>query len=363
MNSPASRGRSLFLSLVVFAFSWSGLVRARTVVDGAGRTLTLPDQVLRVYATSPVGLMMLYSAAPDKVVGWNYQMGEQEKKYILPSLHGLPVLGGWFGESGRGNRETLLAAKPDLVLSIGMFDATAIDFADRLQNQLGVPVFVDSGKLADTAEAYERLGQALGVPERTQPLADQARRILARTREIAARVPPTAKPRIYYAEGLRGLQTDTQGSMHTEPLDFLGIQNVATGAATSGYGRISVSLEQVIAWAPDCILICPEKGPAGEVWRPEWLADPAWKAVPAVAKGRLLIVPPAPFNWFDRPPSPARLMGLQWLCATLWPEEAAIDLVTETRSFYRLFYHYEMSEAEAREMLRLSTPTGPDLFP
>lgn len=340
----------------------AGLTAAATVTvkDGAGRTLTLPVKITRAYATSPVAIMMLYSLAPEKMVGWNYKLGAAERHYILPAVRDLPALGGWFGENGKGNRETLLASRPDVILSIGNDSRTAVDFADRLQDQVGIPVYVDTGSLSATAETYERLGALLGVPERAKPLAEYARRALADAKAFAAALRPEDRKRVYYAEGMRGLQTDTAGSMHTEALDLLGVTNVAAGQATSGFGRIPVSLDQVIAWQPEVILACPEKSNPDGSWRPEWLADPGWDRVPAVVTGRIFVVPGAPFNWLDRPPSAARLLGLKWLQWAVWPETAKFDLVEETRTFYRLFFHYDLSRAEAEQMVagsKLAKPT------
>jgi len=266
------------------------------------------------------------------------------------------VLGGWFGENGKGNRETLLAAKPDVILSIGYNDRTSVEFADRLQAQVGIPVVVASGTLEDSAATYELIGNLCGAPEQAKTLASYCRRALSEAKTFAAAIPPEQRLRVYYAEGLRGLQTDTKGSMHTEVLDVVGAENVAQGAATSGFGRASVSLEQVIAWKPDAILVCPEKlNPDGN-WQPEWLGAHEWNQVKAVANGRVYVIPGAPFNWFDRPPAPSRFLGLKWVEWVLYPDRVKFDLVAETREFYRLFYHYDLSETEARTLLDASRP-------
>ena len=327
-----------------------------TVTDGAGRTLQVPEKIERAYVTSPVGAVLLYTLAPERLVGWNYKLGAGERHFLLPSVHDLPALGGWFGENGKGNRETLLAARPDIVLSIGYNDPTALDFADRLQGQVGIPVFVASGRMLDTAATYELIGRLLGVPERGKLLADYARRSFAEAKALADSVPVAERPTVYYAEGLRGLQTDSRGSMHTEPLDYNGIENVAALAETSGFGRASVSLDQIIAWKPQVILACPEKTRPDGSWTPEWLADPSWRQVPAVANGRVYLIPGAPFNWLDRPPSASRVLGVKWLLWMLYPDRVKFDMVAETREFYRLFYWYEMDETEARALLAASRP-------
>jgi len=359
MRSSSQLTDSLRVSFLFIAFFFAlTLGRAEdaniSVVDGAGRTLLVPAKIGRVYATSPVAIVMIYSLTPERMVGRNYKLGQAERRFILPAVRDLPALGGWFGENGKGNRETLLASKPDVILSIGYNDKTSIDFADRLQQQVGIPVFVASGRMADTAATYELLGTLLGVPERAKQLADYCRNALKEAKALADSVPPAERPRVYYAEGLRGVQTDTKGSMHTEPLDFLGVENVAQGEATSGFGRSEVSLDRVITWKPDVILACPEKVRPDGSWMPEWLRDPTWRAVPAVANGRVYLIPGAPFNWFDRPPSAARMLGVKWLLWVLYPDRVKFDMLAETREFYRLFYHYDLSEAEARAILDAS---------
>ncbi len=352
LNGPTK----LILMALVFSIFAPTAGATVTVVDGAGRSLQVPARIERAYVTSPVGAVLLYTLAPDRLVGWNSKLGAAEKHFLLPSVHDLPTLGGWFGENGKGNRETLLAARPDVILSIGYNDPTAIDFANRLQQQLGIPVFLASGRMLDTAATYELVGDLLGVPERAKSLAVYTRRAFAAAKTLAESVPPAARPTVYYAEGLRGLQTDSTESMHTEPLDFLGLENVAALAETSGFGRAPVSLDQVIAWQPQVILACPERAQRDGSWAPEWLDDPTWRQVPAVAGNRVYLIPGAPFNWLDRPPSASRVLGVKWLLWVLYPERVDFDMVAETREYFRLFYRYEMEEAEARAILFASRP-------
>ena len=350
-----SSSRLIFFTAFV-CLAFISLRAANTVpfTDGAGRKLQLPAKIERIYATSPVAAIFIYSLAPHKMAGWNYKLGQAEAHYLLPEVRNLPVLGGWFGENGKGNRETLLAAKPDVILSIGYNDRTSIEFAERLQEQVGIPVVVASGKLEDSAATYELIGGICGAPELAAKLADYCRRTLAETKAFAAAIPPEQRLRVYYAEGLRGLQTDTKGSMHTEVLDLVGAENVAEGPATSGFGRASVSLEQVITWKPDAIIVCPERLNPDGSWLPEWLGAHEWGQVKAVATGRIYQIPAAPFNWFDRPPAPSRFLGMKWVEWVLYPDRVKFDMVAETREFYRLFYHYELSETEARALLDAS---------
>ena len=77
-----------------------------------------------------------------------------------------------------------------------------------------------------------------------------------------------------------------------------------------------------------------------------------WKSIRAVRDGRVYRIPKRPFNWFDRPPSFMRLLGLHWLMHRLYPEAHPIDLVAETRAFYRLFLQAELDDAAAKALLQ-----------
>ena len=61
--------------------------------------------------------------------------------------------------------------------------------------------------------------------------------------------------RIYYAEGMKGLNTDPSGSVHSLLIDLAGGVNVAQTDILPGKGMTDVSLEQIYRWNPDLILV------------------------------------------------------------------------------------------------------------
>ena len=106
-----------------------------------------------------------------------------------------------------------------------------------------------------------------------------------------------------------------------------------------------VTLEQVMLYDPDAILI-KEKAFYAEVF-----SDPRWRRIKAVREKRCFLIPHGPFNWFDRPPSFMRLLGAKWLMSILHPERFPIDMMGETKLFYRLFLGVDLSDKEAKELL------------
>jgi iron complex transport system substrate-binding protein len=79
--------------------------------------------------------------------------------------------------------------------------------------------------------------------------------------------------------------------------------------------------------------------------------DPRWAGIRAVRNHRVYLIPDTPFDWMDRPPSFLRLMGAKWLASVLYPQSAKIDIASETRKFYRLFFGVSLSEQEIRGIL------------
>ena len=59
----------------------------RTIIDMAGRTVSLPDKIERIYAPSPYASTLLYSLCPEKVCGNFFPIEEYQKPYLPSCLH------------------------------------------------------------------------------------------------------------------------------------------------------------------------------------------------------------------------------------------------------------------------------------
>ncbi len=87
-----------------------------TITDQAGRKVTIPDPIKTVYCTSPMGTNLIYTLAPDMLVGWNISPTALEKEYIPAKYRNVVGLGGWFGKNTTGNVEEIIKRAPDVVL-------------------------------------------------------------------------------------------------------------------------------------------------------------------------------------------------------------------------------------------------------
>jgi iron complex transport system substrate-binding protein len=160
-----------------------------------------------------------------------------------------------------------------------------------------------------------------------------------------SKIPAERRLKTYYAEEANGLSTECDDSIHAELLKLAGDGNAHRCHTTSHIGMEKISLEQVKLYNPD-VIVAQEK-----VFFDRVLKDPAWHTVKAVREGRVYLAPRVPFNWFDRPPSFMRILGLRWLMNSLYPDEYQIDIVKEARDFYKLFLDVDVRDDEMRNVI------------
>ena len=315
---------------------------ARDFVDDAGRKISLPDKVSRVYAAGPPASVLVFALAPDTLIGWTRAFRDNEKPWVPDKYANLPELGRLTGRGGSANVEVVLKEKPDLIVDIGSTAATFASLADRVQQQTGIPYVLLDGRLETTPQQIEKLAKVLGVEARGKDLADYSRTLIDGLQVKIATVPEAKRPEVYYARGPQGLVTGLAGSINVEMIEFLGAKNVAAGQKG---GLAQVGFEQVVLWDPPVIVTNDPN------FFRESSRMPVWQGVTAVRNKRVYLSPNLPFGWFDYPPGANRLIGLLWLSEILYPEIFRHDYPKEIARFYRMFYHREPTAAQVAALL------------
>jgi iron complex transport system substrate-binding protein len=325
-------------------------VAAAEVDDAIGRK-TVPDRVERVMAAGPPATVVLYVLAPEKMIGWTAAPRPNEKPFLLPAVRDLPELGRLTGRGDTANVEVVLKAKPDIILDFGTVNPTYVSLAQRVQEQTGVPYLLFDGRLQNAAHSIRQVGAALGVGERAELIA----RYVEETDKLIDAglkgVPPSGRHRVYLARESEGLETGLSGSINTEIIERAGGTNVAERGAARG-GIATVSIEQVLAWAPDTIIT----GDAN--FFHSYAVNPIWAAVPAVVAKRVYLGPRLPFGWIDQPPSINRTIGLRWMAGLLYPDKFPQDIRAAAREFIKLFYQTELDDEALERILAGEQPGG-----
>ena len=169
--------------------------RAATVTDGAGRAVPVPARVERVFPAGPPAAIMLYTLAPELLIGWPRANRPDEREFLLPDVGSRPEVGRITGRGNTANLEVVLALKPDLILDVGSVSATYVSLADRVQQQTGIPYALLDGRFDNIAAAYRTLGALIGRPRRGRGLRalspkTRCATITGRIAARAARAPP-----------------------------------------------------------------------------------------------------------------------------------------------------------------------------
>ena len=328
----------------------------RTFVDDAGRECVIPtaENLVSIYYTSPVSEIYGFTLAPDLGCGTTFDPFAPEELKYLPEGYGDRPSLGTLASGKELNPEAIINAGPQLILSItnsSEITQSDIDTADDIQEKTGIPCIVLRGGMDDVVDLYQRLGDLLGHEDDAKVLSDYCKDVLDNVKKAVDSIPEDERVTLYYAEGPEGLQTEPETSSHALTFKIAGAKNVAD---VEGSNRVEVSLEQVLAWDPEVIIAWSTvvRGGASDVI-PE---DPNWAEIKAVKDGRVYTMPNMPFSWCDRPPSVNRFLGIQWVANMLYPEAYDVDMVEVTKEFYSLFYHVEITDEDALELLGNSYP-------
>ena len=160
-----SRARGARLILIVAAAAAATPVLTQTrFTDDAQRTVDLPARVTRVFAAGAPAEVLLYTLAPDLLVGRN-RLPEGDAVEFFPPAYRTPTLIRQLPEVDNPAADAeLIALKPHLYVDYGTVNADYVASLDAVQKRTGVPGIILDGALTRVPAAYRRLGAALGVP-------------------------------------------------------------------------------------------------------------------------------------------------------------------------------------------------------
>ena len=322
----------------------------REITDMAGRKVTVPaaEDIESVFSTGPVAAIFMYMVAPDKLLGWNYELNDVEKSIILEKYHDLPN----FGMGDAINYEAVIAANPTIALNCGKINDAMVSDCDALSKSLGIPVIAVDNELNNSAEAFRFMGELLGVEDHAEELAEYSEKIFTDIASLAD-IPEDEKVSVYFGNGEDSLETAPRGSQHAQILDAVNVTNVADLELGDG-SRVQISAEQLLAWNPDVIVVNgePKADKSGNSAAEDILSNPDYASLKAVQDNKVYGTPYAPFSWVDRPAGPNRLIGMRWLSAVVYPEYIKCDVNEEIREFFNLFYHVDLSDEQLENVLK-----------
>lgn len=120
----------IFLLIIAFGFV---SLNAKVITDMMGNEVNVKDNIQKAFSASPPMTAVLYTLAPEYMIGLNYNILEVEKRYMLKEVQNLPVLGGLLGGERQTSLEKLIALKPDVVFAWDTRLKPNSDFEKSLQ--------------------------------------------------------------------------------------------------------------------------------------------------------------------------------------------------------------------------------------
>ena len=272
--------------------------------DSAGRTVEIPKQIDRIAPSGGLAQMALFAIAPDKLVGVSGQWKDTALPYVGDQYRDLPILGQFYGMKNF-NKEAVLSVNPQVIIDVGEKKETIAEDMDQIQASLGIPVIFIEARLDNTDEAYRTLGKILGREAEGNALADYCQATYTRSKELAAKI--QNKPSLLYLGGAQGNMAVARGSFHAQIVDLLADNVAVTTEPTEG-SMSQVSMEQILAWNPEVLVIAAET-------EADFSALP-WRELRAVQSQRVLRVPSKPYDWMGRPPLCQSFHGAVVACGT-----------------------------------------------
>jgi iron complex transport system substrate-binding protein len=310
----------------------------RTVVDMAGKTVTIPARVHRVAVGGALNQMVLMLGSPEKIVATATVVHANPMFIkIYPKITKVPAP----FVIAEVNVEELLKTRPEVVFGGN----------DKLR-EWGVPVVeVSLRDPTEIKQAVRLVGKVLGTKEEKTAARfckyydENMKRVINRTKAI----PPDKRLKVYYA-GNKLLTTDGKDSITTSWIEMAGGLNVAAQSGVVGVGR-PVSPENIIAWNPNVIVVT-ETGARARI-----LKSKQWRGIDAVTKERVYVNPKGVYLWSVR--SGEEALQTLWIAKALYPRLFKdLDMVREVKKFYRDFYKYSLSDTEARRILYFEEKRG-----
>jgi iron complex transport system substrate-binding protein len=299
------------------------------VTDMMGHTVTVPRRVVRIATLSATATQLVFAVgAQDQLVVASFGSAVKGKamEAIYPRMNQVPEA----GNQNAANVETLLAARPDIVLTE---EGPALD----QMKAVGLPAYAFSaeqpGQLYD---AIKRMGALTGHTAEAAASLDVLTTKMKEITDAVGVVEPARSPKVYVA-GTSIFRTFGGDFFQTFIVRNAG--GVSVSEQLTG-GKVDVSPEQVLVWNPDIIILTSyTKDTVSDV-----ITNPKLQNVAAVRDHRVYVMPKYVVSW-DMP-VPESFLGTMWLAHKLYPDQVRFDMSAEIAQFYRQFYGFTVPAAD-----------------
>ncbi|MEN6325900.1 MAG: ABC transporter substrate-binding protein [Syntrophomonas sp.] len=313
-----------------------------TVTDCIGREVKIPAQVNRIACLCPESVYALAMFEQgDKVVA---VVGGVKRDLILTDRYPQIKTASVPKSSGAINIEELVRTNPDVVF-VKTDTSSNVAEAEKM-NKSNIPyLVVDFNNIKEQQYAMAMIGKTVGKSDEAEKYNKYYQNRIKLIQKKVADIPQGQRVKVYHSIN-EATRTDIKGSLSSEWLNATGAVNVAlSGNLKNLEGKYFASLEQILLWNPDVILV-NDLGVADYI-----LSNKQWAPLKAVKNKRVYQLPNGISRW-GHPSSPETPLAIMWTAKTLYPDKFTdLNMVVETKYFYKEFFGLDLSDEVAAKVL------------
>lgn len=334
-------------------FQEKSLPHPLIVKDSLKREVVVPWRVKRILSLQPeVSRLIVALGAGDRLVGLDRFLRFEDHLFslIYPPAETLPLVA---MNDESINAETILRFQPDILF----VSPSEPSLAENLARKLSIPVIAlaSMGQFELLLEEMALVGRVIDREERARQLMAYFREKLAWLGELLKAYTHRPKPRVYLAFWSSLVMTP----VNYDPVKVAGGHNLAEGLLPSflGTARTVVSLEQILQWNPEIILLHGNYPPSErQVTVEKILADKRLISLEAVRHRRVFYT----FGfWYWWDPAEA-LFESFYLASLFYPEiQSQLNLKKLGEEIFSQFYGVPEAFTRLLTILKLELPQGP----
>jgi iron complex transport system substrate-binding protein len=322
----------------------------RFITDRIGRTVRVPTEPKRIACfLGPSYEKVFLLGSADKVAVMSIRQSPWAQK-LNPNLKTIPLMPSYSDP----DVERILELGVDLVFYWQWPQQT-----ERM-SAAGIPVVcpLSGDKLPTSMKEFIRgykeevsfYGKVLG-PKATKIASAYCayfEKRISKVLSITSKIPASKRPKVYYMSGRNVFGTQGRYSLGDWVVELAG--GTLVSKDLSQY-FVDVSMEQIIAWNPDVIIV------GGFTSSDVIMTDSRWQAIKAVKEKKIYIAPEGVFFWGHG--GSEVFLFVMYLAKIFHPDQfRELNLKQEVIDYYAQFYHYPLSNEEVNRILNHLPPVG-----
>ena len=325
------------------------------VVDHLGNEVAIPKTINRIaigriFPLPSVVSVFLNSA--DKIVGIPEQSMTAAKNSLLGELYPEILNAETDYINGANlNIEALLELNPDVYL----YNAADVQHGE-ICKKAGIPaiaVAVNKWEY-DAIETLDNwmnlLSEIFPESSKNKKVEEYSKKTLIRINERTKEIPESEKIDLFFLYQYTDTMIATSGNSFFGQwwADSINANNV--GETIDKDNSVTVTMEQIYSWNPECILISNFT-----TAQPETLYnDSKWSEIDAVKNKRVFKMPLGMYRSYtcgiDTP------VTLLWIAKTVYPDLFSdIDIIEEAKIYYKEVFEVELTDKQAEKIFKPSS--------